>query len=151
MPMFPSCNSIFLDKHRVKAVSFGSMADSWKQVKEFLRTGSMKFQEAREFIRASDLPEIREGREFMSLAEHFIRARRPAPSTIGSSELEKAHGSRSPIGTIDWLATEIGCSVRQARRYCRQRMVPGAYQVNKGGPWRIRKADARAWIEKTKC
>jgi hypothetical protein len=54
------------------------------------------------------------------------------------------------IGTMDWLAAEIGCSNRQARRYCKQRMVPGAYQVDKRGPWRIRKAEARAWIDKIK-
>jgi hypothetical protein len=63
---------------------------------------------------------------------------------------KKPQDTTITIGTVDWLSREIGCSQRQARRYCRCGMVPGAYQVDRKGPWRIRKAEASAWIERIK-
>jgi hypothetical protein len=93
-----------------------------------------------------EVPDSARGRLFSALLNNLCELLRSDP--IASASVPPA--KPRTIGTIDWLATEIGCSERQARRYCRQRMVPGAYQVDRRGPWRIKKADARAWIDKIK-
>ena len=85
-----------------------------------------------------------------NLCDTFAAGREAFTAGVPAEPLKRAAVRAGTIGTIDWLASEIGCSERQARRYCRQRMVPGAYQVDRRGPWRIRKADARAWIDRIK-
>lgn len=97
-----------------------------------------------------DSPSIREAREFMDLAELFVRARRPwlaAPDqparSIASPSTAKPLDQFVDCG---WIAERTGLNVRTIRRMARTKQIPGASHSGRGGHWRFKKSVVLAWL-----
>lgn len=54
------------------------------------------------------------------------------------------------IAGIPWMAEQLGLSERQVRRLAAQRLLPGVYQSQKHGRYKVRKVEFLHHIEARK-
>jgi hypothetical protein len=52
-----------------------------------------------------------------------------------------------PIEGIPWIAQQLGLSERQARRLAVQRKLAGIFRAQRGGRWKVNKAQFLDWHE----